>query len=298
MTPTAVITLAFDPVLRFGGLEVRAQTVALAAIVLVAMLLAARIARDPAGDSPFLPSMRARASQLPVIVLGAVPGAVIGGRIDYVLIHLDYYRANATAIMDPAQGGLSLGLAVLGGVFGGIVMTLLLEAPAGRWMHVATIPMLFALAAAKLASVLAAEGQGAPSDLPWATAFTGPGPWSSLAPEVPSHPSQVYEAIATAIVMVALAIALRQGAFRQRNGSALFAAIALWAIGRAAVASTWRDPAIAGPLNAEQIILLGVVVLCGMAVVVLDLRRRSEPPPIPEPGAKPTWPDPGARPRF
>ncbi|MBI2764237.1 MAG: prolipoprotein diacylglyceryl transferase [Chloroflexi bacterium] len=298
MMPPAIITLAFDPVLRFVGLEVRAQTAVLAGIILVALVLAAWSGRAPSLTSAFLPLSRTSPAQLPVIALGVVAGAVIGGRIDYVLLHLDFYAVNPGSILDPAQGSLSLGLAVLGGVVGGIAMTGVVDAPAGRWMHVATIPTLFLLVAGKFASVLAAEGQGMPSDLPWATAFGGPGPWSSLAPDVPSHPSQVYEAIATTIVMIVLWIALRLGAFRRRDGSALLAAIALWAIGRGAVAATWRDATVAGPLNAEQLILVGVAVACGVTLLVLARRRRAEPPPLPDPDTPPTWPDPATRPRF
>jgi phosphatidylglycerol:prolipoprotein diacylglycerol transferase len=296
--PPAIITLAFDPVLRFSGLEVRAQTVALAGVILVSLLLAAWAGRTTTEPSPFMPALTTRAAHLPVLALGVVPGAMIGGRIDYVLIHLDFYASNPGAILDPTQGGLSLGLGVVGGVLGGIAMSRLVDAPAGRWMHAATIPTLFVLAGGKLASILAAEGQGLPSDLPWATAFTGRGPWSSLAPEVPSHPSQVYEAIATTIVLIVLGLAIRLGAFRRRDGSALLVAIVLWAIGRGVAATTWRDPALVGPLNAEQLILLGVIAAIGVALAVLARRRRAGPPPLPDPNAPPTWPDPETRPRF
>jgi phosphatidylglycerol:prolipoprotein diacylglycerol transferase len=294
----AVITLAFDPVLRLDGLDVGAQTVALAGVIFVALLLAAWAAREGHPASQFLPSPGTRAAHLPMIVLGVVPGAVIGGRLDYVLLHLDFYGANPGAIADPGQGSLSLGLAVIGGLLGGTAMTRLVEAPAGRWMHAATVPVLLALAGGKLASVLAGEGQGLPSDLPWATAFSGPGPWASLAAEVPSHPSQVYEAIATTIVLVILGLAIRLEAFRRRDGSALLVGIALWAIGRAAVAASWRDAAVLGPLKAEQLIVLGVVGACGVALIVLARRHREGPPPFPDPGAPPTWPDPATRPRF
>ena len=62
-------------------------------------------------------------------------------------------------------------------------------------MHALILPLLFVLAAGKLTMVLGGDGQGVPWDGAWATAYVGPGPWCSLAPEVPSHPSQVYEAL-------------------------------------------------------------------------------------------------------
>ncbi|HEX5589388.1 MAG TPA: prolipoprotein diacylglyceryl transferase family protein, partial [Candidatus Limnocylindrales bacterium] len=120
----------------------------------------------------------------------------------------------------------------------------------------------FVLATGKIASVLAAEGQGLPTDLAWATAYDGPGPWSSLAPDIPSHPSQVYEAVATTIGVVILGLALRLGAFGRRDGSALLAAIILWGAGRFAVAFTWRDAAVAGPFRAEHLVLAVVIGAC------------------------------------
>jgi prolipoprotein diacylglyceryltransferase len=276
VTPPAVITLAFDPVLRLGETELGAQTIVLAGILLAGLLVAARIGRVTPQAGPYVPAPTLRPDDIPFIVLGIVPGAVIGGRLEYVLLHLDYYRVNPAAIADPAQGGLALGLAVVGGILGGLTIARLIGAPSDRWMHAAALPVLFILAAGKIAAVLAAQGQGLPSDLPWATAYSGPGPWASLAPEVPSHPSQVYEAIATTLVVALLGQALRLGAFGRRDGSALLAGVALWAVGRGIVAFTWRDAVVIGPFKAEHLVLAVVIGGCIGGLVRLRLGGRPE----------------------
>src|SRR3972149_4868432 len=51
----------------------------------------------------------------PFLVRGIVPGGVTGGRLEYVLIHLDYYAVNPAEVVNPAQGGLALGFARGGG---------------------------------------------------------------------------------------------------------------------------------------------------------------------------------------
>jgi phosphatidylglycerol:prolipoprotein diacylglycerol transferase len=262
LTPPAVIVFEFDPILRLGDLEVRAATIALAGIILVALLVATRIGRITPQPGPYVPPPSLRPDEIPFLVLGIVPGAVIGGRLEYVLLHLDYYAAHPAAIADPAQGGLALALAVAGGVLGGIAIARLIAAPADRWMHAAVLPVLFLLAAGKLAGLLAGDGQGLPSDLTWATAYLGPGPWGSLAADLPSHPSQVYEAIATVVVLVPMGIAICLGAFDRRDGSALLLAVALWAVGRGVVAFTWRDATVAGPFRAEHLVLAAIVVGC------------------------------------
>ncbi len=184
--PIAVIAFDFDPLLRLAeGLVVRWQTVALAAVIATALILAGVIARRDG----------LRGDDLLFIAVGTVPGAVIGGRIGYVLLHLPYYQANPGAIIDPGLGAMELALGVAGGLLTGSLVASLLGAPLGRWRHLAILPVLFVLGVGKFTMILGGAGQGTPSTAAWATAFLGPGPWGSLAPALPSEPSQAYEAL-------------------------------------------------------------------------------------------------------
>lgn len=268
----AVNTFAFDPLVYFGDVSVRLQTLAVVAVVFVAFVVLARVAQRTPAASPYVPPPSLRAAELPFLALGMIPGAVLGGRLDYILNHLDFYVAHPTAILDPTQGALGLGLAVPGAILGAAFIADLMDAQIDRWMHAATLPTLLALGLGKLTSLLAAEGQGSPSDLPWATAYLGDGPWSSLAAYLPSHPSQAYEAVITLVILGAMAVALWRRAFSRRDGSALLVAIALWAAGRALVVSTWRDPAVLGPIRAEQLIL--GLLIAGSIAIVWRLRTR------------------------
>lgn len=268
----AVITFAFDPLVHLGDNSIRLETIALALIILAALLVVTRIGRITPTAGPYVPAPTLRPSDLPFLILGIVPGAVLGGRLDYVLVHLDFYGSHPAAILDPAQGSLGLGLAVPGAILGGALIATLVDAPLDRWLHAAVLPMLFVLGAGKLAGVLSASGQGAPSDLPWATAYLGDGPWSSLAAYLPSHPSQVYEAAGTIAVLAVLGLAIRAGAFPRRNGSALFVGLGLWALVRGIVVLTWRDATILGPLRAEQLLLLAVI--AGSFVALVAIRAR------------------------
>ena len=116
--------------------------------------------------------------------------------------------------------------------------------------------------------VLGGDGQGVPWDGNVATAYLGPGPWGSLAPALPSHPAQAYEAFSTVIVLLFVLTLLTLGRFGRRAGGAFLAGIALWAVGRAIVASTWRDPAVVGQLNMGQVLAIGVA--AGMLVLLLS----------------------------
>ena len=291
--PLAAVVLAFDPIVRVGDFAFRLETAAIAAGILVALLVAALLARrQPAGadGSPLRPD------DLRVVVLAAIPGAVVGGRVGYVLSRLDYYLANPGAILDPAQGSLELSLAVAGGALTGTVAAAIVSEAAGRWLHVAAVPTLLAIGIGKTAMALGGSGQGAPATLPWATSYAGPGPWGSLAPVVASHPSQLYEAALVALVAIVLVGAGAAGAFRHADGLAWFAGVGAWALGRVGVAATWRDGLRVGPVLVEQLLAIGLALACVAAAgAVLGARVRDQRRHA---GAEPAWPDPATRPRF
>jgi prolipoprotein diacylglyceryltransferase len=275
--PIAFIALEFDPFLRLGDRLVRLETILLAAGVLTALLIAARIARrTPAGGGEASPEStdNLRPDDLVFLVLAAVPGAVVGGRLGYALLHLDYYGTHPGAILDPGQGSLELGLAIVGGALTGGLAARLLGEPVGRWLHVAALPLLAAIAVGKLAMALGGSGQGLPSNLPWATAYLGAGPWGSLAPELPSHPAQIYEAASTALVLGVAIVLLASGAFARRDGRLFVAAVAGWAVARTVVATTWRDAPVLGPLLADQ--LLSIAIAGGCLAILLRSRDDRE----------------------
>lgn len=270
---SAVIELSFPGVPSIGGVGIRLETVALGAVLLVGLLLAGLIAwRSPAAGG------RLRVGHLLVLAVAAIPGAVAGGRVGYGLLHLDVFGADPGRLLDPGVGGLQLSLAVVGGTLTAALATWVVGAPIGRWLHAAALPLLLAIAGGKLAMALGGEGQGIPFDGSWATAYAGSGPWGSLAPAIPSHPAQLYEAIVAAGVLVVLGGVLAVGAFRRRSGGAFAAAVGLWAIGRAVVATTWRDAAVLGPLLMDQLISI-LIAAVALAWLVLDARRPGAPLP-------------------
>ena len=309
----AVIEFTFAPIAQVGPWSVRLETIALAVVVFVCLVLAVRIARKTPVDVRRSPDDRLppddesnhlRADDLLFIAIAAIPGAVAGGRLGYMLLHLDYYTANQGAILDIGQGAFELSFAVVGGTLTAAIVASLLGAPVGRWMHALVLPLLLALGAGKIAMVLGGDGQGVPWDGSWATAYLGPGPWGSLAPALPSHPSQAYEAFGTVVVILLLLMLLTVGRFERRAGGAFLLGIAMWAVARAIVATTWRDPAVVGSLNMGQVLALAVAggMLVLLVVHSIVLRRRPlEPldatsPDEAEDPSSPHWAEPTERP--
>jgi prolipoprotein diacylglyceryltransferase len=274
--PIALISLKFDPFLHLGDRLVRWETVAVAGAILVAILVAGLLAGrsriPPLDDDPPGTVRHLRRDDLLLIVLGIVPGAVVGGRLAYVAFHLDYFDANRGAILSASAGSLGLSGAVVLGAVTGVLVARLFDAPIGRWFHVAAVPTLLALGLGKAALLLGGTGQGLPSALDWATRYLGPGPWGSLAPDVPSHPAQGYEALGVGIVLVVVLLLRAIGLLRTSDGRAFAFALGGWATVRLVVAGTWRDPLAWGPFRAEQLIDIGIVG-CSVLAYVVIVRR-------------------------
>ena len=241
-------------------------------------------------DHPWLVSLRL--DDLLFITIAGAAGAVVGGRLGYALLYFDVYRLDPSAVLDPARGSLTLAGGVALGVLTGILVATILGAPVRRWLGVAVVPLLLALCLGKLAMILGGAGQGLPSDVSWATAYAGPGPWGSLAPMLPSVPAQAIEA-GTSAAALGLVVLLALVASLRRHAAILFAiGLGLWALGRFAVAFTWRDPTLVGPLNGDQLVTAGIAVLAGASLVaaaISDRRDRTAlaiPETIPPPGAE------------
>ena len=292
--PIAVIAFDFDPLLRLGdGLVVRWQTVALAVAIAASLVVAGIIARRSS----------LRADDLLYLAVGAVPGAVVGGRIGQLAMAPEAFSSGPLTLFDPALGGLELGVGVVGGIASAAYVGSLLGAPIGRWATIVALPLLVTLGAGKIAMAVGGSGQGAPLEAAWATAYLGAGPWGSLAPALPSHPSQLYEggaSLALAMFLAASGIGLDATGRETRDGRALLIGIGAWAAIRAAVSTTWRDPAILGSLPVGGVLAVGIVVGAAVALVGVRLWRRREVlrAAALERADEPSWPDPETRAQF
>jgi hypothetical protein len=315
----AAIRLDFDPSASVLGMSVRLETLALAGVIFLVLLLAALrspISRVLIGwfmggplpglllflDSDSQPDDQAsgpklRHDDLILIAFGAIPGAVVGGRLDYALIHLDYYKADPGALIDPGRGGFGLTLAVVLGTLTAIAVARLLAAPIDRWLGVASVPVLLGLGLGKLTMALGGAGQGSYSGAWWATSYVRTGVWGSINPTFPALPSQVIEGglvLAVMVLVVVLPLLLRLRLRRWRvavrpalaprrdwpfliGGRRYLTVVGLWAVARFAAAFTWRDARVLGPLVAEQLVLLIVAVgaLCGPASARATRRARA-----------------------
>lgn len=166
------------------------------------------------------------------ILVWAMVGAILGGRLGYVFIYEPmFYRAAPGEIFRLWRGGMSFH----GGLLG---VTLAVRLSGGRawfWPALDRLALLapFGLALGRLGNFWLGELWGLPSDLPWAVVFAGAGTEAR-------HPTQLYEAMweGPLLALIVLNLHCKPGAApgRAAAGFAIF-----YSLGRIAV-EFWRAP--------------------------------------------------------
>lgn len=129
-----------------------------------------------------------QASELGDLIFYCAMGAVLGGRIGYVLFYQPaYYLSHPAAILQAWQGGMSFH----GGLIGVLLACWLFGRKTGRGFFTVTdfaAPLVpTGLLAGRLGNFINGELWGRVTDLPWGMVFEGAGP-------LPRHPSQLYQA--------------------------------------------------------------------------------------------------------
>jgi prolipoprotein diacylglyceryltransferase len=216
------------------------------------------------------------------VVLGTVPGAVVGGRLVHGAVFAEAYVADPRALVDLTTGSISLLGAVVGGALSAAYIARLLGGRVARWADAAAVPLLVAIVVGKLAQLFGGGGMGAPFDGPSSVALTGPGPWHSVDPTTPAHPSQLYEGLWTAVGLAAAVVMERRGTFRRVGGVLFVVAVGWWLVGRWLIAFTWRDDRPFALLTVEQLVSVTVLgIILAVAVRGRHALRNAAPSGVP-----------------
>ncbi len=198
MTPTFAIPFpAIDPVaISIGPLQVRWYALAYIVGLLLAIFHAKWLLRQRALFAPGKPFMQPQ--DMDDFMLWAMLGAVIGGRLGYVLLYNPvHYLSNPADIIAVWRGGMSFHGGFLGFIAAAWIFARRRGVPLLRLLDISAAAAPIALFLGRLANFMNGELWGRPTDVPWAMVFPHAGP-------EPRHPSQLYEAALEGIVLLAV----------------------------------------------------------------------------------------------
>lgn len=142
------------------------------------------------------------ADDLATIVLGAILGILIGGRLGYCLFYGGtFYWTHPLEVFALWDGGMSFHGGAIGALIAGAVVARTIHVPFLTLLDLGAIGAPVGFALGRLANFFNKELWGRVSEVPWAVVFEGAGP-------LRRHPSQLYEAFLEGFVLLIIMIAL------------------------------------------------------------------------------------------
>lgn len=130
------------------------------------------------------------------IIICAIVGVIVGGRLGYVLFYGDgYYLAHPLEILAFNHGGMSFHGGLIGALLSGIAAAKITGIPYLTLADMGVIAAPAGLFFGRCANFVNGELWGAPTDAVWGVVFGG------AAGQIARHPSQLYEAFLEGIVI-------------------------------------------------------------------------------------------------
>jgi phosphatidylglycerol:prolipoprotein diacylglycerol transferase len=198
-----------------------------------------------------------------VMVITAIIGGILGAKIHYLIIHPDEWPSNLWS---------GRGLVWFGGMFGALllaaIVTLISKVKVMVIMDGAAYAMASGYAVGRMGCFLVGDDYGKVTDLPWGIAF----PKGSPPIDVPVHPTQLYEILASLVIFALLWWVIQPHV--KRDGVMFFVYLILAGFERFMVEFVRTNPSVALGLTQQQWISIALFVLGAAGVWWFATRGR------------------------
>ncbi len=207
------------------------------------------------------------------VVLWVVVGGLLGARILHVVDRWDYYAAHPYQIIAVQNGGLAILGGIAGGIMAGAVAALRAGLPVRRLFDAAAPGAVLGQAIGRLGCLVTGDSVGPATDGTWGVAYANP---RALAPElgVAYQPTFLYEA-GWDLVIFALLWTLRNRALPDGRLFGIY--LSLYAIGKFLLTYLRTETIWLAGLQQAHLVALGALVV---AVAWLAWRPTT---PLPSP---------------
>jgi len=195
------------------------------------------------------------------LLLFAIPSAIIGARIYYVVFNWDYYGRNLEQILNFRGGGLAIHGAIIAATIVGIIFTKKRGLNFWQIADIASPSLILGQAIGRWGNFINQEAYGTPTDLPWGIMVNG----------VKVHPTFLYESLGNFIIFIILLWYRRK---KQRvSGEVFLLYIMLYSLVRFFVEGLRIDSLMLGPVRVAQLVSLCAIII---GIYLFNKRRRKE----------------------
>jgi phosphatidylglycerol:prolipoprotein diacylglycerol transferase len=257
-----------DPVaVSILGLEIRWYAIFFLAGTLAAIALTRWLATRLGLDPEWV------LDAAPIIVLVSI----VGARVYYVLLRLEYFSIRPLEALNFRQGGLSFHGALIAGITTFVLLCHLRRQPLLPWTDAAMPGVALAQAIGRWGNWANQEAFGQPTSLPWGLLIDPENRPPGLETFERFHPTFLYESLfnlANGLVLTALALAI-PGSSRLRNGDVMALYLINYGAARFLIERLRTDSLYLGPLPAA-FWLSWVLIGAGVGLFILLRLRPAE----------------------
>jgi prolipoprotein diacylglyceryl transferase len=185
------------------------------------------------------------------LALVAIPSAIVGARIYYVIFNWSYYEGDFLKMINFRGGGLAIHGGVIAGVLAGYVFTKIRKLNFWELADFAAPAIILGQAIGRWGNYANDEAHGGPTNLPWGIMVDGQ----------KVHPTFLYESLWNFAVFGFLMFYLRKK--KKFQGQLFIAYVVLYSFARFFIEGMRTDSLMLGPIRVAQLISV-VLILWGI----------------------------------
>lgn len=192
------------------------------------------------------------------IILIALPAAIVGARLYYVLFNLNYYVENPVEIINIRQGGLAIHGGVLFALGAAYIYIRKKKLDFLSYADAAAPSIILGQAIGRWGNFFNQEAHGGEVTKEFISRFPQFIQKGMFIEGIYYHPTFLYESLWNIAVFVLLMVLLRKST---KKGMTFFSYVGLYSIGRFFIEGLRTDSLMVGPLRVAQLVSLSGVVI-------------------------------------